>query len=1094
MNKKGYFLVEAIVAITIVAIIITVVFANLSKSYVNENNEMTKYNTTEGLYTAKEVNKALKNKISSYGTSLGTTSYVDATSDISETERTALNIKKIFFTTYEIPNDFFSRADIPVLIKQNLTKPSENEENCEHRYIIIFNDNSYSSIGVDCNGDFYKLTVKPNGGTWKGSTSEASFAQRSGSTTSVPDPTGTYTITYDGNGQGATYTPSPTSIPKAFKKWQLRGGGTLKNGVYTFGNRNATLTAKWQSSTFTLPQITKTGHTCKWAEGTVSGTQYEGGTQRTINKNMTYYAKCSPNKYSLTVDPNGGTWNGYTTAQVIVQNYGTTTSVLSPKRTGYTFRGWEKTPASGGGSLRGTTYTFGEGDTTLTAKWEANEYTLLIDPDGGTWQYEDGGETTDEFVKYFKYEQKTWFSTKSSYYNENLKITSQPTKEGYTFDGWEIVDGGGSIGSASYPSIAYRSAYYFDGNYTDYVEIKAKWKVNTYTLTVNPNGGLWQYNSSVKTTENLEKDFTYNKQIWFATTTTNYNTSLKIGSQPKKTGYTFDGWEIISGGGSIRQSKRLESQDYNTYYYDGKYAGNVEIKAKWIPSVHNLAINLNGGKFHFSSDGYDTGTVIRQFTYGNEIKINYNDVGWGTSYSIGNYGSQPTRTGYTFDGWKIIKGGGSVKLKEGIDHYLLGGVEPVNEPYAYYYYDGMYDGDVEIEAKWKANTHNLTINLNGGEWKIYSSSSGRTTEDFTKQFTYGTNTKFAYKRDENGNSSYIDGSVGSGPLKSGYEFNGWAVAYIGADGKIYGTTTNKGQIKIGTNSDGKEYYYYDGMYDGDVTIVALWKAPSAPSCTITLDGTPGDNGWYKSGVKVKLNVYGTATTKGLGTTENPTNGYTSITENGEGEHTYYGYVANTGGSSTCQVTFKNDWHGPNCTFGFTGDDGEANWNNYLLTCDSDTGGSGCNANANGKIEMSNDYRVYDNAGNSCYAHVDYLTTMLHYIPGGATGLGIPLKSYATLNQAPVSTKTVSYVKIGDTSMRNDSTYYKLNFYAGSYFYWGTTSHGGYWLNRNSGNKYGEYRLMPISDFSEHLYACYKVCDDDGTGHQEDHCHGFYCVE
>ena len=238
----------------------------------------------------------------------------------------------------------------------------------------------------------YTLTVNPNGGTWSGSTSSQTFTQNYGTTKTIADPAGpTYSISYNANGQGASYTGSPTSVQRPFTSWSKSGSGTLSGTTFTFGAGNGTLTANYNttSDSFKLPAISKTGYSCKWAEGSTTGTQYAGGASRTITASTTYYAVCSINSYTLTVNPNGGTWSGKTTLQTFTQNYGTTKTIADPtagptysisynangQGASYTgsptsvqrpFTSWSK---SGSGTLSGTTFTFGAGNGTLTANY-----------------------------------------------------------------------------------------------------------------------------------------------------------------------------------------------------------------------------------------------------------------------------------------------------------------------------------------------------------------------------------------------------------------------------------------------------------------------------------------------------------------------------------------------------------------------------------------------------------------------------------------------------------------------------------------------------------------------------------------------------
>ncbi|MBQ6127710.1 hypothetical protein IJI69_03405, partial [Candidatus Saccharibacteria bacterium] len=146
------------------------------------------------------------------------------------------------------------------------------------------------------------LTVNPNGGTWNGSTSSQTFTQNEGTTKTIADPTATptYTITYNGNSQGAAYTGSPTSVARSFTGWTKGGSGTWNSSskVFTFGSADGTLTANYNgtSNTFTLPVITKANNTCKWAKDSASGTKYNSGaTNVTITSNTTFYAVCTAN-------------------------------------------------------------------------------------------------------------------------------------------------------------------------------------------------------------------------------------------------------------------------------------------------------------------------------------------------------------------------------------------------------------------------------------------------------------------------------------------------------------------------------------------------------------------------------------------------------------------------------------------------------------------------------------------------------------------------------------------------------------------------------------------------------------------------------
>lgn len=93
------------------------------------------------------------------------------------------------------------------------------------------------------------------------------------------------------------------------------------------------------------------------------------GVRTTETKNVSLTTRTS----ALTVNPNGGTWNGSTASQTFSQAPTSTKTIANPTRTGYTFNGWTLT---GGGSISGTTYTYGGSNGTLTAQWLINSYNV----------------------------------------------------------------------------------------------------------------------------------------------------------------------------------------------------------------------------------------------------------------------------------------------------------------------------------------------------------------------------------------------------------------------------------------------------------------------------------------------------------------------------------------------------------------------------------------------------------------------------------------------------------------------------------------------------------------------------------------------
>ena len=202
---------------------------------------------------------------------------------------------------------------------------------------------------------------------------------------------------------------TPTRLGYTFTGWTLSGSGSSLNGTtFTMGYENATLTANWRI-----------------------------------------------NSYTLTVNPNGGTWSGSTSNQKFTLNYGTTKEIGAPVRRGFIFTGW--TLSGSGSSLNGTTFTMGWENATLTANWQRNEYTLTIAPNGGTW----GGSTENQSFRLL-------FEAK--------KDIQDPARTGYTFTGWTLSGDGSSLNGTTF-TMGWEDAM-----------LTANWQPNHYVIRFDGNG------------------------------------------------------------------------------------------------------------------------------------------------------------------------------------------------------------------------------------------------------------------------------------------------------------------------------------------------------------------------------------------------------------------------------------------------------------------------------------------------------------------------------------------------------------------------------------------------------------------------------
>jgi len=147
----------------------------------------------------------------------------------------------------------------------------------------------------------------------------------------------------------------------------------------------------------TAPKVLMRGHTFTCWVPEVAAT--------VPDSNVTYVAQWVINKYSVTLELNGGEGEG----SVVVEYGAKVSDIAVPIRTGYTFAGWSETAE--GGDLVSENKRISV-DMTLYAQWTANKHTVTFDANGG-----EGG------------------LCRELDYGTRL-FAPRVTREGYTFVGW----------------------------------------------------------------------------------------------------------------------------------------------------------------------------------------------------------------------------------------------------------------------------------------------------------------------------------------------------------------------------------------------------------------------------------------------------------------------------------------------------------------------------------------------------------------------------------------------------------------------------------------------------------------------------------
>ncbi|MEG1995767.1 MAG: InlB B-repeat-containing protein [Bacilli bacterium] len=342
---------------------------------------------------------------------------------------------------------------------------------------------------------------------------------------------------------------------------------------------------------------------------------------------------------NLIVNPDGGTWETFTTPQTYNLKYKATKNISNPTKTGYSFSNWAIT-GTNNSTLSGTTFTMGEKETTLKAVYTSNKYNLTVNPEGGIF---DG---------------KTAPSVYNLDYN-GTKVIEDPTKEGYTFTGWTKSSTLSTLNSKTftmgaepctltaswqvntYPYITYHNKQNVSGTGYTLVTADTEEKSAAFGSTVTPSTKTYAGFTSpsaqsltIKTSANT-LNYNYNRNKYDLvvnpssgsyngqTTNTTYNIyyeAVQALSTPIKTGYNFASW-AVTGSGTLTDNNLKQG------------VGSTTLTASYTPQVYTVNYNANGGTVSPAST-----TVTYDGTYGTlatPVRANYEFLGWFTDQTNG---------------------------------------------------------------------------------------------------------------------------------------------------------------------------------------------------------------------------------------------------------------------------------------------------------------------------------------------------------------------------------------------------------------------------------------------------------------------------
>ena len=306
-----------------------------------------------------------------------------------------------------------SSEDIQIIVKtgseftapasDGLTRPDENTGNF---FMWRGSNGKFYAPGASVPAEVTTLTVQ-----WTAPTYTVTLHANDGTINNGNVTEYTY-------GVGATLPTDVTRTGYTFKGWydneNLIGSPVTAIGDTETGNKE--YWAKWEINQYTITFDTVGGSTVASitqdygtaiaapADPTREGYTFIGWDKAIPTtmpaENMTITAKWKVNQYTITFDSNGGS-----EIAPITQDYGTAiTAPANPTREGYTFIGWDKAIPT----------TMPAENMTITAKWKVNQYTITFDSNGGS---EIAPITQD--------------------YGTAITAPADPTREGYTFIGWD---------------------------------------------------------------------------------------------------------------------------------------------------------------------------------------------------------------------------------------------------------------------------------------------------------------------------------------------------------------------------------------------------------------------------------------------------------------------------------------------------------------------------------------------------------------------------------------------------------------------------------------------------------------------------------
>ncbi len=292
------------------------------------------------------------------------------------------------------------------------------------------------------------------------------------------------------------------------------------------------------------------------------------------------------NTYKISFNANGGKGGQSKPLNVEYNGKLPTISQTKPTRSGYTFIGWYDSKVGGTQYYNSSNMPLRKynkkSNTTLYAQWNANEYMISFNANGGK-----GGQSASIMA----------------IYNDDLPTINQtkPTRSGYEFIGWYDS----KVGGTQYYNSSNTAVRKYDKK-SD-TTLYAQWNENPYVISFNTNGGKGGQSGSL--------NVKYNEELPTINQT-----------KPTRTGYEFMGWyDSITDGTQYYNSSNIAVRKYDK-------KSNTTLYAHWNANTYTIVYNANGGSGAPVTQSYvysESGTI--QLSTIIPTRSGYTFLGWSQS-------------------------------------------------------------------------------------------------------------------------------------------------------------------------------------------------------------------------------------------------------------------------------------------------------------------------------------------------------------------------------------------------------------------------------------------------------------------------------